>query len=100
METEVKDLDNKQTIVVIHEEPKSSSNPLATTGMILAIVALFIGWLPIIGQITWLLGVIFSIIGLFSKPRTKGWIGLAFSFASLILIIVLISLLGLSALVR
>ena len=56
-----------QTIII--ERTADEKNGLGLAGFILAIVALFLDWVPFIGWLLWLLGAIFSIIGLFKRPR-------------------------------
>ena len=48
------------------DTPKT--NGLATAGFVLALCALVLFWLPVVAQIVWVLGLIFSAIGL-SKAR-------------------------------
>lgn len=47
----------KQTIII--QQPVSRSNGLGTAGFVLALIALFLGWIPFLGWIVWLLGLIF-----------------------------------------
>lgn len=72
---------NGQTIIIQNESPKS--NGIGTAGFVLALIAFFIGWIPIIGQIfgffIWLLGLIFSFIGIFRKPKGLAIAGLVIS---------------------
>jgi hypothetical protein len=62
------------------------SNALAIAGFVLAIIALFTGGIPVLGWIVWLLGLVFSAVGL-SRAKILG--GRGFAIAGLI-----ISLLG------
>ncbi len=57
----------RQTIV-IKQEPRPT-NPIGTAGFVLALVTIFLGWVPILGWIMGVLGFIFSFIGLFKAPR-------------------------------
>ena len=43
----------------------NNSNGLGVAGFVLALIGLFIGWVPALGWIIWLLGAIFSFAGLF-----------------------------------
>jgi len=45
---------------------------MATAGFILALLTLFLGWIPILGWLIWLLGLIFSAIGLGNANRAGG----------------------------
>lgn len=64
-------------------------NGLGTAGFVLAIIALFFGVVPIVGWSVWALGLIFSFVGVFQKPRGLSIAGLAVSLIGLILIITL-----------
>ena len=46
----------------------SSTNGIAVAGFVLALCAVVLFWLPVVAQIVWLLGLIFSAIGL-AKAR-------------------------------
>ena len=49
--------------------PSPCKNPLGTAGFALSLVALVVGWFPVGGWIVWVVGAIFSTIGIFRKPR-------------------------------
>lgn len=66
------------------------SNSMGTAGMVLAIIALFTSWIPVLGWIVWVLGLIFSIVGVFREPRGMAIAGLVISFIGLITLIVII----------
>ncbi len=79
---------------------------MATAGFILALVTLLFFWLPLVGWTTWLLGLVFSAVGL-SQAESRGGAGrgmavagLVISLAGVLLILFLgalfIGLLGLS----
>lgn len=79
------------TIVVIKK------NSLGTAGFVLAIVGLVLSWIPLISVIAWLpwlLGAIFSIIGVFKAPRGLAIAGVVISFIDLIILIAGIASLG------
>lgn len=50
---------------------KTESNGMGIAGFVLTVLALIFCWVPILGQILWFLGFIFSFAGIFKKPR--GW---------------------------
>lgn len=75
-----------QTIIVNQVEGKS--NGTGTAGFILAIIAIFLGWVPILGWILWLLGLILSFAGVFKQPKGLAIAGLIISLIDLILLIV------------
>ncbi len=66
----------QQTIIVT----KRKSNGLGTAGFVLALLGLIFCWVPLIGWILWLLGAIFSFIGIFKSPRGLAIVGLILSF--------------------
>ncbi len=61
---------------------------MATAGFVLALLTVFLGWIPVLGWIMWVLGLVFSIIGL-SKASKLGGAGRGLAIAGLV-----ISLLG------
>lgn len=83
---------NHQTIII--REPVRASNGMGTTGFVLALIGFFLSWVPILGWIIWLLGLIFSFVGIFKAPRGLAIAGLVIS---LIAFIVLIALIGIIA---
>ncbi|HLS30357.1 MAG TPA: hypothetical protein VK021_05840 [Flavobacteriaceae bacterium] len=74
----------------VHINPaQPQNNTMGITGFILALVALFIGWIPILGWMVWVLGLIFSIVGLTKEPKGFAIAGLIISFLGIILLIIL-----------
>ena len=63
------------------------SNGMGTAGFIIALLGLVFCWIPIINIILWLLGLIFSIIGLFKAPRGMAIAGFILSFVIIFIII-------------
>ena len=84
-----------QTVIINQEQKKS--NGIGTAGFIIALVALFLGWIPIFGWILWVLGLLFSFIGVFKSPRGLSIAGLVISFIGVILIVFVFALLGIAA---
>ena len=78
MEQEVK----KEVVSANQTEQK---NVIGLVGMIVAIVALVFSMVPVLGWILWFFGELFSVIGLFKKPRTCAVIGFVVSLMGLIL---------------
>lgn len=74
-----------QTIIVNQQENKSNGTGVA--GFVLALIALFLGWVPVLGWILWLFGLILSFIGIFKKPKGLAIAGLVISLLGLILLI-------------
>ncbi|MCR4801249.1 MAG: hypothetical protein K5860_12150 [Bacteroidales bacterium] len=82
MEQEVK----KEVVSANQTEQK---NVIGLVGMIVAIVALVFSMVPVLGWILWFFGELFSVIGLFKKPRTCAVIGFILSLMGLVLTLLL-----------
>ena len=82
MEQEVK----KEVVSANQTEQK---NVFGLVGMIVAIVALVFSMGPVLGWILWFFGELFSVIGLFKKPRTCAVIGFILSLMGLVLTLLL-----------
>lgn len=87
-------LDNKvkeaSTIINNTIQTRNNSNSIGTAGFVLALIALFLGWIPLIGNVLWFLGAIFSIIGLFRTPKGLAIAGTVISFIGLIIMLVIV----------
>lgn len=70
------------------ENEVKQKNGIGITGFILSIVAIVLCWVPVLGWILWFLGALFSIIGVFKKPKGLAIAGLIISFISIIILIV------------
>ena len=55
-----------QTVIINQSEKKS--NGIGTAGFVLALIALFLGWVPVLGWVLWFLGLILSFVGVFKQP--------------------------------
>lgn len=66
-QTNVMNNQNEQQPQMIVVE-KQSGNGLGTAGFVLALIGLLLCWVPVVNAILWLLGFIFSMIGVF-RPR-------------------------------
>ena len=75
-----------QQQVFIQQAPAPKSNGIGTAGFVLALIGLILCWIPIL----WLLGVIFSFIGVFRAPRGLAIAGLVISFIGIIILIAFI----------
>ena len=81
-----------QTVIVNQAEKKT--NGIGTAGFVLALIALFLGWIPFLGWILWLLGLIFSFVGVFRTPKGLSIAGLVISLIGIILLIVVFGIIG------
>jgi len=70
-------------------QPKKPSNGLGKAGFVLALIALFIGWIPILGWVIWLIGFVFSFMGIFKKPRGLAIAGLILSVIGILLLVLI-----------
>lgn len=70
-----------QTILV--REQRYKSNGLGTAGFITSLLGLLLSWVPILGWILWLVGVLLSLIGVFKSPRGLAITGLILSLITL-----------------
>lgn len=86
---------NNQQQPIVHvyttAAQESNKNGLGLAGFILSLVSLVLSWLPGVNWITWILGLIFSAIGVFKKPRGFAIAGLAISLISLVVILIVIA---------
>ena len=84
--------------IVIIKQESPASNGLGTAGFILALIALFLSWVPILGWIIWFLGLLLSFIGMFKIPRGLAIAGFVISILGFVLLVAvvgtLVSLLG------
>ena len=96
--TNVPQQSGTQQSIYVKKTKKSNSNGLGVAGFVLALIGLFIGWVPALGWIIWLLGAIFSFAGLFKQPRGLAIAGFVISFIDLLLLLLVfgagLSLLG------
>ncbi|MEA1874777.1 MAG: DUF4190 domain-containing protein [Bacteroidota bacterium] len=81
----------KTRTVYVQQAPTAEKNGLGTAGFVLSLISLFFGW------IIWILGLIFSFIGIFKKPRGLAIAGLIISLVDIILILFVFTALGLAA---
>lgn len=72
------------------------SNGMGTAGFVLALIAFFFGWIPVLGWIIWLLGLIFSIVGVCRQPRGLAIAGLVISGIWIIALIIVVATMGVS----
>lgn len=97
MDNDTSQNNNGQPIII---NQKSESNGIGTAGFILSIIGLVAGCIPVIGWLVWLLGLVFSFIGIFKRPRGLAIAGLIISLIGIILLIFLfggLAILGLAS---
>lgn len=84
----------QQVTQVIIQEKKS--NGLGTAGFVLALLGFILCWIPVVNVILWFLGVVFSCIGIFKKPRGLAITGLILSFIAFIFTLIVLSIAGIA----
>jgi hypothetical protein len=53
---------------VIINQTQKKSNGNGTTGFVLILIAVFLGWVPVLGWLIWLLGLLLSFVGVLKEP--------------------------------
>ena len=74
-----------QTVIVYQRQ----TNGTGVAGFILSLIALFMGWLPVLVWILWLLGLILSSAGVSRKPNGLAIAGIVISLISLALLLLI-----------
>lgn len=80
--------------VIVNQAEVKPTNGIGVAGFVLALLALFLGWIPFLGWILWVLGLVFSAIGVFKPPKGLAIAGLVISLLGLILLIVAFGAIG------
>ena len=83
--------------IIINQPAEKKSNGIGTAGFPFALLGLIFYGVPVLGWILWVLGLIFSLIGVFRTQRGLSIAGLVISFLGLILLIVLLGAIGMAA---
>ncbi len=78
----------------VEPQPVRRKNGIATAGLVLSIVGLALCWMPFVNVILWFLGILFSFIGVFKRPRGKAIAGLIISVVSLVVILIIYAVYG------
>lgn len=71
--------------------PVKETNGIGIAGFVISILAIFLACIPFVGGVLWLLGLIFSIVGLTRSPKGLAIAGLVISLLGLILLILSIA---------
>jgi len=85
--SDLKNSEQGQTIIV--NQLERQSNGVGTAGFVFAILATFLGWIPVFGWLIWFLGLILSFAGLFKQPKGLAIAGFIISLIGLILLLFL-----------
>jgi hypothetical protein len=81
---------NGQSQTVIVNKIERRSNGIGTAGFVLALIAFILCWVPVVDWILWVLGFVFSFVGIFRRPRGLAIAGFVISLIGLIVLIVVI----------
>ena len=84
-----------QTIIIRQEE--KSTNGIGTAGFVMSLIAIFLGWIPVIGWIIWILGLVLSFVGIFKKPKGMAIAGLVISLIGIIMLVFVFGILMVAA---
>ncbi|MDR0575186.1 MAG: DUF4339 domain-containing protein [Tannerella sp.] len=82
------------TVIVNSPPAAKDTNGVGTAGFVLSLVGLFLGWIPVLGWLSWLTGLILSFVGIFKEPKGLAIAGLIISCIGLIVIILLAVFVG------
>ncbi len=77
-----------QTPRIVYVQREERKNKIGTAGFVFAMLSLFLGVIPVLGWIFWLLGIIFSSVGLGRSPKGLAPAGLVVSIIALFVIII------------
>ena len=84
-----------QTIIIRQEE--KSTNGIGTAGFVMSLIAIFLGWIPVIGWIIWILGLVLSFAGIFKRPKGMAIAGLVISLIGIIMLVFVFGILMVAA---
>ena len=82
----------QQPVYIVQRSQES--NGIGTAGFILALLDLLFCWAPIVNIVFWLLGFIFSFIGLFKRPKGLAIAGFVISLISIVVVLVIVAMVG------
>ncbi|MDD3742377.1 MAG: hypothetical protein PHX54_01985 [Lentimicrobiaceae bacterium] len=72
---------------MVINQTNRKTNGIGTAGFVLALLAIFLGWVPILGWLIWLTGLILSFVGIFKEPKGLAIAGLVISLIGIILLL-------------
>lgn len=79
---------NLQQQIIINQTQQK--NGVGTTGFVFSLVALFLGWIPVLGWVLWAVGAICSLVGVFRQPKGLSIAGLVISFIGVIILLLVV----------
>lgn len=72
---------------MIINQTQKKSNDNDTNVFVLALIAVFLGWVPELGWLIWLLGLILFCVGVLKEPKGLAIAGLVISLIVIILLL-------------
>ena len=88
--------DSQRPVVNVYTmvSAKKEKNGIGLAGFILSILCLVISWAPGVNIVMWFLGLVFSAVGVFKRPKGLAIAGLVISMISILIIILLAAVIG------
>lgn len=75
---------------VIVNQVEQKTNGLGTAGFVVSLICSIFCWVPGVNFVLWFLGLLFSFIGIFKKPRGLAIAGFIIAIIDIIIIVVII----------
>lgn len=75
--------------IIVQTVPQRHSNGIGTAGFVLSVLSIVLCWVPVLDWVLWLLGLVFSFVGVFRRPRGLAITGLVLSLLGVLLLILL-----------
>lgn len=79
-----------QPTIIVNTTQPIPSNGVGTAGFVLALIGLFLSWIPVLGWIIWFLGLILSFCGIFRIPKGLAIAGLIISLIDFIILVAVV----------
>lgn len=73
---------------------REASNGIGTAGFVLSLLTFVLGWVPVLSWILWVLGLIFSAIGMTKRPRGLAIAGFIISLIDVLFIALLFGMIA------
>lgn len=73
--------------IIINQIQEPPHNSVGTAGFVIALIAVFLSWVPVLGWILWVIGAFLSLIGMFKNPKGLAIAGFVLSFIGLLILI-------------
>lgn len=79
-----------QSTIIVNTTQLTPSNGVGTAGFVLALIGLFLSWIPVLGWMIWFLGLILSFCGIFKTPKGLAITGLIISLIDFIVLVAMV----------